>query len=107
MKTLETERLLLGRWRENDVEDSFEFSKSSNIWPKAGERVDKNIEESRKIISSFVSSDEAWAIVLKENNKALGAMFLYDTNRHASYKEMEYILSEGYHNKGYITEYRV
>ena len=31
-------------------------------------------------------------------------MFLCDTNRHVSYKEMEYVLSEDYHNKGYMIE---
>ena len=51
-----------------------------------------------------MNSDKSWAMVLKENNKAIGAMFLCDTNRHISYKEMEYVLSEDYHNKGYMTE---
>ena len=104
MKTLETERLLLRRWRENDVEDLFEFSKSPNIWLKAGGSIHQNIEESRKILSSLINSDEDWAIVLKEDKKAIGTMFLCDTNRHVSYKEMEYVLSEDYHNKGYMIE---
>lgn len=104
MKTLETEHLLLRKWRESDVEDLFEFSKSPNVWPKAGGKVHENIEESRKSVGFFMNSEEVWAIVLKENNKAIGAMFLCDTNRHEDYKEMEYVLSEDYHNKGYMTE---
>lgn len=104
MKVIKTERLILRGWQESDVEDLFEFSKSPNVWPKAGGKIHQTMEESRKFIHGYMNSEEVWAIVLKENNKAIGAMFLCDSNRHEGYKEMEYVLSEAYHNKGYATE---
>lgn len=103
MKTLETERLILREWRESDVFDLHEFSKSPDVM-MAGAKVHESIDESLECIKLFIQSQEIWSIVLKKDNKAIGWIGLYDTNRHNKYKEIEFVLSEDYQNKGYATE---
>jgi RimJ/RimL family protein N-acetyltransferase len=100
MKTLETERLILREWQESDAADMFAFCKSSNVM-NAGWKIHENIDESLEYIRAAIKYQESWAIVLKENNKPIGVVELSDTNRHNHYKEIEYILSDDYQNKGY------
>jgi len=70
----------------------------------AGAKVHESIDESLACIRAFIQSQEVWAIVLKENNRPIGWIGLYNTNRHDKCKEMEFIMSEKYQNRGYATE---
>lgn len=103
MKILETKRLILREWQESDSADIFAFAQSANVM-KAGWRVHENIDESFTYIRSAIERQESWAIVLKENNKPIGVIELFDSNRHKGYKELEFIISDDFHNKGYATE---
>ena len=103
MKTLETERLILREWQESDAPDMFKLGKSPNV-VNAGWKIHKNIDESLECIRMSIKYQESWAIVLKENSKPIGWISLSDINRHDSYREMEYVISEDYQNKGYATE---
>lgn len=100
---IETERLTLRDWQESDASDLFEFSKSASVL-MVGAKIHQNIDESLQCVRSYIKSQEIWAIELKENSKVIGWVRLNDTNRHNSYKEMEYIVSEHYQNRGYATE---
>lgn len=103
MKMLETERLILREWQESDATDLFAFSKSPSVM-QAGWRGHKNRDESLQYIRASIKYQESWAIVLKENHKVIGTVELSDSNRHDRYKEIAYILSDDYQNKGYATE---
>ena len=71
---LETDRLLLRPWRENDAAALFKYASDPEVGPRAGWSPHKSIEESREIIRTIFHSDTTWAIVLKETGEALGAM---------------------------------
>lgn len=103
MKTIETERLILREWQESDADDYFELCKNPDI-ENAGCKICKNINESLEHIRLSIKCQESRAIVLKENGKVIGSIFLSEVNRHARYKEIEYAISEAYQNKGYATE---
>lgn len=103
MKTLETERLILREWHEKDADEYFELYKNPEV-EDAGAKICENINESLESVRSLINCQESWAIVLKENNRIIGSIFLSDINRHDRYKEMEYVISENYQKKGYATE---
>lgn len=103
MKTLETKRLILRSWQESDADDYFELFSNPDV-ENAGCKICENLVESIKAVHSLSICREAWAIVLKENDKVIGSIFLCDINRHEYYKEMEYVISVVYQNKGYATE---
>lgn len=98
MKTLETERLILREWQESDADEYFELYKKADV-ENAGAKIYENINE-----SLLIKCQESWVILLKENGKVIGSFGLFDINRHDKYKEIEYVISEDYQNKGYATE---
>lgn len=71
-KQLETERLILRRWRETDAESLYEYAKSPKVGPVAGWPAHTSIENSREIIRTVFAADETYAVCLKENNIAIG-----------------------------------
>lgn len=73
---METERLILRRWNESDAEDLFEYAKDADVGPIAGWPPHKNIEESLSVIKNVLNGKEAYAICLKKDNKAIGAIEL-------------------------------
>ena len=103
MKTLETNRLLLRRWREEDAEDVYEYAKSSNVGPRAGWKPHENLEETKGILKMFIEQDETWAIVLKETNKVIGSLGMHKAEVHYE-KTLGYVLGEAYWGQGLIKE---
>lgn len=73
---METERLILRRWRESDAEDLYKNASDPAVGPIAGWPVHQNIEESGKIIRTVFCGEEAYAICLKQDNRAVGAIEL-------------------------------
>jgi [ribosomal protein S5]-alanine N-acetyltransferase len=95
--------LILREWNERDSADLFEFSKNPDI-ENAGCKTHESMEESLEFIRTWIKHQGMWAITLKENEKVIGWILLGDTNRYDRYKEMEYVISVCYQNKGYATE---
>ena len=73
---IETKRLILRPWEENDASDLYRYAKNPNIGPIAGWPPHKNIEDSLNIIKTVFCGAEAYAVCLKSNNKAIGAIEL-------------------------------
>ena len=75
-KPLKTERLILRRWNENDAEDLYIYASDPDVGPIAGWPAHKSIDESRDVIKNVFSGKEAYAVCLKEDSKAIGAIEL-------------------------------
>ena len=73
---LKTERLILRRWDERDAEDLFRYASDPDVGPAAGWPAHKSVEESREVIKNVLSGKEAYAVCLKEDGKAIGAIEL-------------------------------
>lgn len=73
---LETERLILRRWEESDAEDLYKYASDPAVGPIAGWPSHQNVEESRDVIRDVFSGAEAYAICLKLDNRAIGAIEL-------------------------------
>lgn len=73
---IETERLLLGKWTEDDAESLFTYAKNPNVVPIARWPPHKDIESSRYVIDNVFCEAECYAICEKENNIAIGAIKL-------------------------------
>lgn len=74
--TLETNRLTLRAWKESDAESLYEYAKDPLVGPIAGWPVHTSVENSREIIVNILSMPESYAVVLKQENKAIGAIAL-------------------------------
>ena len=73
---LETERLILRRWEDSDAEDMYRYACDPDVGPIAGWPPHQNVEESLDVIRNVLNGKEAYAICLKEDGKAIGAIEL-------------------------------
>ena len=92
---LETERLILRRWEERDAEDLYKYASDPAVGPIAGWPAHQSLDESREVIKNVFNGKEAYAICLKEDNKAIGAIEL-KLNGHTDMTEREDECELGY-----------
>ena len=74
--TLETDRLILRRWEESDAEDLYTYASDPDVGPIAGWPAHQCLDESRDVIRNVLNGKEAYAVCLKEDGKAIGAIEL-------------------------------
>ena len=73
---LYTERLILRPWNEGDAQDLYEYARDPDIGPPAGWPAHKSVEESREVIKNVLSGAEDYAVCLRTDNRAIGAIAL-------------------------------
>ena len=73
---MQTERLILRRWNEGDAEDLYKYASDPDVGPIAGWPVHKSVEESLSVIKNVFTGKECYAVCLKEDGKAIGAIEL-------------------------------
>ncbi len=105
---LETPRLVLRRFSQEDLKDFFSYACHPQVGPCAGWKPHFSISESRQILKSFIERDEVWAITLKSTGALIGSIGLHkDDGRGVSVKRvrsMGYALSAAHWGNGYATE---
>ena len=65
---IETERLILRPWRENDAEALYKYASNPDIGPPAGWPPHTSVENSRDIIRTVFSAPETYAVCLKDGS---------------------------------------
>ncbi len=73
---METERLVLRPWEEDDAEELYRYAKDPAVGPIAGWPPHKSVENSREVIRDVLSAPETYAVVLKETEKPIGSIGL-------------------------------
>lgn len=104
---IETERLILRPFTENDTEAVFNCCQNPNLGNNAGWKPHDTLEESLKILQTiFIPQKNTWAITRKEDRLLIGAIgILPDPKRENSNTGMiGYWLDEAQWEKGYIFE---
>lgn len=106
---LETERLILRRWEESDAEDLYKYASDPDVGPIAGWPAHQSLDESRDVIKNVFNGKEAYAVCLKEDGKAIGAIEL-KLNGHTDMTdrddecEMGYWLGKPFWGQGIMPE---
>lgn len=106
---LETERLILRRFEERDAEDVFTYAKDPDVGPIAGWPPHQSVEESLDVIRNVLSGPEAYAICLKSDQRAIGAIELKlkghtDMTERDDECEMGYWLGKPFWGQGIMPE---
>ena len=107
---LETDRLILREWEETDLNDFFEYASVDGVGQMAGWHPHKNIEESKFVLDMFIREGKTFAVVLKENNKAIGSVGIeklsteIDGYENMTGREIGYVLSKDYWGQGLMPE---
>ncbi|MCI5582132.1 MAG: GNAT family N-acetyltransferase [Anaeroplasma sp.] len=106
---LKTERLVLRPWKNEDLDDLYEYASVDGVGQMAGWTPHKNKEESLNILNMFITEKRCFA--LEYNNKVIGSLGIemYDENQFSEFEskagcEIGYVLSKDYWGKGLMTE---
>ena len=106
---LMTQRLILRRRNQKDAEDLYRYACDPDVGPIAGWPPHKSIDESRAVIRDVLNGREAYAICLKEDGRAIGAIEL-KLNGHTDLTdrddecEMGYWLGKPFWGRGIVPE---
>lgn len=106
---METDRLILRKWTEEDAASLFEYASEPEVGPVAGWPAHNSIEESKDIIKNVFNSAECYAICEKNNDIAIGAIEL-KLNGHTDMTERDdecelgYWIGKPFWGKGYVPE---
>lgn len=102
-----TERLVMRRVTDDDLEDFYAFASQPEVGPRAGWAPHKNIEESRRLLEEFKTHKHYFAITRKGEGRMIGsieAMPRRDDKFPNSIKEIGFVLRKEDWGKGYMTE---
>lgn len=103
---IETERLILRRWRTGDLADFYDYAKDPEVGPKAGWKPHASTEESAAKLAEFIAGEEVLAIVLKESGKAVGSVGLHPDKKRMGegIREIGYALAQECWGRGLMPE---
>lgn len=107
MKELQTKRLILRRWNEDDAEELYRYACDPDIGPVAGWPVHTSVENSREIIRNVLSAEGTFAVVLKATGLPVGCVgWLQEGNIPMAENEVEigYWIGKPYWGQGLIPE---
>lgn len=74
---LQTKRLILRPWSEDDADELYKYASDPEVGPPAGWPPHTSVENSREIIRTVLSAPETYAVCLKENGKPIGSIGLH------------------------------
>jgi RimJ/RimL family protein N-acetyltransferase len=106
---LQTKRLILRPWNEDDAESLHKYASHPDVGPSAGWLAHTSVENSREIIHDVLSLPETYAVVLKNSNEPIGSagiMSKNDANPEMGCNEAEigYWIGVDHWGKGLIPE---
>ena len=104
--TLETKRLILRPWCEDDAENLYKYASDPEVGPPAGWPPHTSVENSREIIRNVLSAPETYAVCLKEDGKAIGSIGLHrnDLAEYEDEYELGYWIGKPFWGQGLIPE---
>lgn len=108
--TIETERLILRPWRENDAVALFKYAGDPDVGPIAGWPPHRSVEDSLEVIRTVFAAPEVYAVVLKETGEPVGScgiMFsdgLHSADMRRGEAEIGYWIGKPYWGRGFIPE---
>lgn len=109
-KQMETERLILRKFKENDAIDMYNnWASDSEVTKYLTWSVHGSIETSKGLIGMWIedySNKEhyQWAIALKENGQVIGNISLTAIDNDNENCEVGYCIGKNFWNKGIVTE---
>lgn len=104
---LETKRLILRSWEENDAIELYKYASNPTIGSSAGWHAHINVEYSLRIIQTILSKPETYAIILKNTGLPIGSISLKFYDGIATRDDesaLGYWLGVPYWGKGLMTE---
>ncbi len=110
-KFVETKRIILRKFSEEDLNDLYEYASVSGVGEMAGWPTHKSIEESKTVLDMFINQEHQYALVLKETGKMIGSFSLKEVSESIKAEfegllccEFGYTVSKDYWGQGIMPE---
>lgn len=109
MRTLESDRLLIRYWNEEEYEDFYEYARDETVGPNAGWKPIKSKKQSKEVIRGFIKNGNVYAIYHKQDRKVIGNISLYTKypdikKRLLAQREIGFVINPSYWGNGYAPE---
>ncbi len=105
---LETERLILRPWKEEDAEELYEIAKDPLVGPPCGWNPHKDLEESKSVLKNILMVENTFCITLKETGTIIGLISLTLGAKNIDIPDTEgeigFWMGSAYWHHGYMTE---
>lgn len=103
---LQTKRVILRPWREEDAEELYKYAKDPEVGPPAGWPAHTDVKNSLAVIRTVLSRPETYAVCLKETGKPIGSVGLHrdDLARKNDEYELGYWIGKPFWGQGLIPE---
>ena len=103
---LQTKRLILRPWSENDAEELYKYASDPEVGLPAGWPPHTSVENSREIIRTVLSAPETYAVCLKESGKPIGSIGFHrnDLAEQDDEYELGYWIGKPFWGQGLIPE---
>lgn len=108
--TLETPRLLLRGFREEDAADFYAYASVPGVGEMAGWKHHESMADTYRVLGMFLEEKNVFALVHKESGRVIGSLGLHVSNTAGtSYellrsKEIGYVLAKDFWGKGLMPE---
>lgn len=112
MSVLETQRLILRPWREDDAADLYHYAKDPRVGPAAGWAVHKDEADSLHILRTVLMNDGkaenevTWAVTIKGSDEPVGSIGIFpsEVSLGKGQPEIGYWIGVPFWGQGYIPE---
>lgn len=107
---IETDRLILRSWRQEDLEDFYEYARVDGVGQMAGWQPHASMEKSQAILDGFIREKKTFALELKDSGKVIGSLGLEARGRNVGIpeellgREIGYVLSKDCWGRGLMPE---
>ena len=103
---LETKRLILRPWCEEDAEDLYQYASDPEVGLPAGWPPHTSVENSREMIRTVLSASDTFAVCLKKDGKSIGSIGFHrnDLAEKEDEYELGYWIGKPFWGQGLIPE---
>lgn len=108
--TLETPRLLLRAFREEDAADFYAYASVPGVGEMAGWKHHESMEDTYRVLGMFLEEKNVFALVHKESGRIIGSLGLHVADTQGTpyedkrCKEIGYVLAKDFWGKGLMPE---
>ena len=103
---IETERLVLRPWREDDAADLYRFASDPEVGPAAGWAPHRDVADSLNVLKTILMKDQTWAITIKPSDEPVGSVGVFpggQAEQHGEY-EIGYWVARPFWGRGIAPE---
>lgn len=103
---IETERLILRPWREDDAAELYRWASDPLVGPTAGWPAHQNVEDSLNVLRTILIKPTTWAITLRGSDEPVGSIGYFPSpcSLAGGQPEIGYWLARPLWGNGYMPE---